>query len=151
MLYKLLRKNLKLALSIYKRDLYQSRLTIPKVTYDYIIFADVLEHLPRPDLLLKDTLKYLKKTGTIIISLPNIARIEIRLQLLMGNFDYTYGGILSEDHLRHFTRKSAIRMIEDCGLTVVKTTPTGLGHQLKIFPNLAAFQFVYVCKKTQSK
>jgi len=133
-------------LNVYKRDLYVGKLNIPRKKYDSIVFADLLEHLPRPDLLLKDSVSYLKKSGSILISMPNIARFDIRLRLLFGNFDYTYGGILSEDHLRHFTKKQAVKMINASGLRVVKIIPTGLGHRIHIFPTLTAFQFIYICK-----
>jgi len=134
---------------VFQRDLYQDKLEIDEEKYDYIIFSDILEHLPRPDILLKNSRKYLKENGQIIISLPNIARFEIRLDLMLGNFDYK-PGILSEDHLRFFTRESAQRIIEDCGYKVINTVPTGLGHKLKIFPKLTAFQFIYICKKYES-
>ncbi len=42
----------------FQRDLYLSKLDIDNEQYDYILFADILEHMPRPDLLLKDSLKY---------------------------------------------------------------------------------------------
>lgn len=132
---------------VYKRDLYKAKLAIDKQFYDYIVFMDVLEHLPRPDLLLKDSLKYLKKNGKIIVSLPNAARLEIRLQLLFGSFTYTKGGIISEDHLRFFSKKSAIEMFDSSGYKVENIIPTGLGHQLKILPTLTAFQFIFVCQK----
>jgi O-antigen biosynthesis protein len=130
---------------IFKRDLYGSRLDIDEEQYDYIIFSDILEHLPRPDLILKDAKKYLKNEGKVIITLPNIARLEIRVGLLFGKFDYA-PGILSHDHLRFFTKKSAMRMIEECGYEVKKIIPTGFGHRFGLFPNLTAFQFIYVCE-----
>lgn len=143
-------KALKIAARYYQstfiRDLYLHKLSIPKRTYDYILFIDILEHLPRPDLLLQDAKKYLAKKGTIIISMPNIARLEIRLNLLLGKFAYTDAGIISEDHLRFFTKESAIQMIGACGFEVEKTIPTGLGHMLKLFDTLTAFQFIYVCR-----
>lgn len=129
----------------YKRDLYQGKIGVNN-TYDYIIFADILEHLPRPDSILIDSHKYLNKSGTVIISLPNIARFEIRIRLLLGNFDYA-PGILGEDHLRFYTRKSARGMIEKCGYEVKHCIPTGLGHMMPIFPSLTAFQFIYVCQE----
>lgn len=129
---------------VYIRDLYTGKLSIPDKTYDYILFVDILEHLPRPDLILKDARRYLKKGGTLIISLPNVARFEIRLKLLLGKFDYTDAGILSEDHLRFFSRESAIQMIEKCGYRVYKIIPTGLGHMIKLFDTLTAFQFIYL-------
>lgn len=132
---------------VYKRDLYKGILSIDPEKYDYIIFADLLEHVPRPDLILQDSQQYLKQNGKLLISMPNVARAEVRLSLLIGKFEYTNGGILSQDHLRFFTRKSATRMIEDCGYTVVQTIPTGLGHMINILPTLTAFQFIYVCSK----
>jgi len=131
---------------VFRRDLYGSKLEIEAENYDYIVFSDILEHLPRPDLVLQDAKKYLKDDGEIIISLPNVARFEVRIDLLFGNFDYN-PGILSEDHLRFFTKKSAAEMIRKCGYEVEDIIPTGLGHRLKIFSNLAAFQFIYICKK----
>lgn len=131
--------------NVYIRDLYQAKLKIPRRTYDYIIFADVLEHLPRPDLLLTNARSYLTKQGKILISLPNTARLEIRLKLLLGKFDYTTGGILSQDHLRFFTKENAVRMIKSCGLKVINIIPTGLGHMIGLFDTLTAFQFVFVC------
>lgn len=131
---------------VFRRDLCGSKLEIEDEKYDYIIFSDILEHLPRPDLVLRDAKKYLKDDGKVIISLPNVARFEIRIKLLLGNFDYR-PGILSEDHLRFFTKKSATEMITKCGYGVEDIVPTGLGHRIKIFANLTAFQFIYICKK----
>ena len=128
----------------YQRDLNNPILNLnPKFNYDYIILSDILEHLPRPDLLLIEIKKYLKKGGKIIISLPNIARLEIRLKLLFGKFEYS-PGILSEDHLRFFTKNSAEKMFQQCCYKIEKIIPTGLGHKIKIFPTLTAFQFIYI-------
>lgn len=128
----------------YPKNLYDSKLNLkPKYFYDYIVLSDILEHLPRPDLLLIELKKYLKKDSKIIISLPNVARLEIRLKLVFGKFDYS-PGILSSDHLRFFTKISAQKMFQECGYKIEKIIPTGLGHQIKLFPNLTAFQFIYI-------
>lgn len=131
---------------VFQRDLYDSNLEIENEKYDYIVFSDILEHLPRPDLILRNARKYLKDDGKMIICLPNVARFEIRIGLLFGNFDYN-SGILSEDHLRFFTKKSAQKLIRECGYEIENIVPTGLGHRIKIFANLTAFQFIYICKK----
>lgn len=130
---------------LYYRNLYRPKLCIPKTKYDSIIMADILEHLPRPDLLLVDIKKYLKPDGQIIVSLPNIARLEIRLQLLFGSFNYS-PGILNPDHLKFFTKKSAHNLFESTGYTIIKIIPSGLGHQLPILPTLLAFQFIFIAK-----
>lgn len=143
---KALRIAAKYCRKVYLRDLYKSRLNLGSERYDYIVFADILEHLPQPNLILLNCKKNLKKDGKVIISLPNVARIEIRLKLLFGKFEYA-PGILSPDHLRFFTKKSAKALIEESGFNTIKIIPTGLGYILKIFPNLLAFQFIYVCKQ----
>ncbi|MBP9817943.1 class I SAM-dependent methyltransferase [Candidatus Shapirobacteria bacterium] len=120
-----------------------------KQKYDYIVFADILEHLPRPDLMLQTVRPLLKPNGLIIASIPNIARLEIRLQLLFGKFNYVPAGILNQDHLRFFTQKSARNLFKHSGYDIIKAIPTGLGHQLKILPNLLAFQFIYIARASQ--
>ena len=71
--------------------------------FDFILFADVLEHVRDPIRVLQRSLPTLKKTGELIISLPNVANIVIRLSLLVGRFDYCERGILDRTHLRFFT------------------------------------------------
>ncbi|MBI2641094.1 class I SAM-dependent methyltransferase [Candidatus Roizmanbacteria bacterium] len=141
---KALEKAKKYYRSVFFRDLYTPRLQLANYSYDYIVLADILEHLPQPGLLLTDCKKYLKKSGKVIISLPNVARIEIRLGLLLGKFNYS-PGILGEDHLRFFTRDTGIKLIEDSGLRVEKIIPTGFGKRIGMLPTLFAFQFIFVC------
>lgn len=130
---------------VFKRDLYSNTLDLPHEKYDYIVFADVLEHIPRPDLVLQNTTQYLNKKGRVIISLPNIARFELRIKHLLGDFTYA-PGIMSLDHLRFFTKKTAIQLIEEAGYRVVDIIPTGLGHRFPFFTTLTAFQFIFVCQ-----
>lgn len=88
-----------------------------KKKYDHIIFGDVLEHLDRPYDVLVQFSKLLKKDGSIIISLPNIAYIDTIIELIKGNFNYNYSGILDTTHLRFFTEGSFADMIENIGNT----------------------------------
>ncbi len=147
---KFLNKAKKYYKNTFVRDLYNPNLNLdPKISYDYIILSDILEHIPRPDLLLIELKKYLKKDGQIIVSLPNIARFEIRIKLLFGIFEYS-PGILSEDHLRFFTKKTASNMFEKCGYKIINIIPTGLGHKIKILQKLTAFQFIYTLNKNEN-
>jgi len=117
--------------------------------FDVIIYSDILEHLKRPDLVVISFKKYLKLEGIVIASIPNIGRLEYRIRHLFGNFDYEpSGGILSRTHLRFFTLKTAKRLFEDAGYEIVNIDHTGLASKLKIFPELLAFQFVIIAKKT---
>lgn len=87
--------------------------------YDYIIFADVLEHTPDPYQILIDARRALKRDGLIITSIPNVAHWTVRLSLLFGKFDYQPTGIMDATHLRWFTRTTIRRLFESAGYRVV--------------------------------
>lgn len=84
-----------------------------KKKYDYIIFADVLEHLTNPDEVIFKLTSKLKKDGKILISIPNIAHCDIISELFNFNFNYNDEGILDSTHLRFFTNNSFIEMINN--------------------------------------
>ena len=88
--------------------------------FDTIILADILEHLINPETVLEQIKKIIKKDTDIIISLPNFALWRIRLNLLMGKFNYTKRGILDKTHLRFFTLKTAKEMIIKSGYQIHK-------------------------------
>lgn len=92
--------------------------------FDYIIFADVLEHLVHPENVLKEARSFLKKNGKLFISVPNISHNAVIESLYLNQFDYQESGILDKTHLRFFTKDSLERMIQDCGLTVCNRTAT---------------------------
>lgn len=56
--------------------------------FDLIIFADILEHIYDPADLLSKYIQFLKPSGTIIASIPNIATWNVRFSLLFGSFTY---------------------------------------------------------------
>jgi 2-polyprenyl-3-methyl-5-hydroxy-6-metoxy-1,4-benzoquinol methylase len=86
--------------------------------FDIIVCADVIEHLYNPLAALKKLKQYLKDDGYMVLSVPNIANISIRWNLLFGRFDYTDTGILDNSHIRFFTQKSLLSLITDAGLVV---------------------------------
>ena len=100
--------------------------------FDYIIFADVLEHLRDPQAVLRRCIPALKESGKIIISVPNIANWIIRLSLLLGKFDYMDRGILDRTHMRFFTLTSLKRMMGEVSCEVLEAIPTPLPVQLVI-------------------
>ena len=93
-------------------------LPFEKGSFDIIIFADVLEHLKRPDIALRRAIPYLKDNGYFLFSIPNVAFLTVRLGLLFGKFVYTEYGVLDKTHLRFFTLKTARELIEEAGLKI---------------------------------
>lgn len=136
--------------------------------YDAIVFGDVIEHLRNPRAVLEKLSGLLKPGGKILISIPNVANIWVRLNLLFGRFDYSRVGILDETHLRFFTLKTAKQLVVDSGLDVISTavTPiplplilpvTSKGRPLSFLhllnwgltnlrKKLLGYQFILVCK-----
>lgn len=89
--------------------------------FDYILFGDILEHLIHPENVLKDLCKHLKPGGMVIISVPNIGHLELFIQVyLKGTWPQNSRGIFDQTHLRWFTRKDIFKLIENCGLKLVK-------------------------------
>ncbi len=87
--------------------------------FDYILFADVLEHLINPEDILLELKGKLKKNGKIVISLPNVAHIETFIQLYVKKtWPKNKRGIFDGTHLRWFTKKDAFNLVEECGLSV---------------------------------
>lgn len=98
-------------------DIEQLSLGFPE-PFDIIILGDVVEHLARPEVLLQRLRACLHDHGMIIVSVPNVANIAVRLSLLVGRFEYMEKGPLDRTHLRFFTWKSAVRLLEGCGFRV---------------------------------
>lgn len=89
--------------------------------FDCIVFNDVLEHLSEPEEVLKSTKAKLNEKGYIVASIPNVRYITNLKELLIDrDWRYRDNGILDSTHLRFFTKKSIIRMFEDCGYELVE-------------------------------
>ena len=136
--------------------------------FDAVILGDVVEHLRQPQDFLQKMVKVLKPGGKVLMSLPNVANIWMRLNLLFGRFNYSRVGILDESHLRFFTLQSSQKMAHDCGLEVLNTavTPiplplilpsTSKGRPLRFLhvlnwgitrlrKTLFGYQFILVCR-----
>jgi len=92
--------------------------------FDYITFADVLEHLRDPEALIAKAKKLLKQDGSILLSVPNLAHNSVAISLLNNEFEYTKTGLLDNTHIHFFTKKSLDHAMERCGLIVAKRFAT---------------------------
>ena len=137
---------------------------LPDNTYDCIVCADVLEHLPDPLSTLKRLRQAAKSDATFIISLPNVAHLAVRAMLLFGRFPKMERGILDKTHLHFFTKDTAKKLLNDAGLKIIRTlttvvpledfgngviTKTMMGMQrlaVAALPRLFAMQWIFVAK-----
>lgn len=97
--------------------------------FDYIIFADVLEHLSDPSIVLKHCRNILKNTGRILISIPNIAHNDVVIRMIQDTFQYTDIGLLDDTHVHFFARESLLPMAHQAGFVMTGmnyvSLPTG--------------------------
>jgi 2-polyprenyl-3-methyl-5-hydroxy-6-metoxy-1,4-benzoquinol methylase len=101
-----------------KGDISTVALPFERGEFDYMIFADVLEHLPDPDKILERMLPLLKNDGRVIVSVPNMRFLPVLARLVIDRWAYTDAGVRDRTHLRIFTRRSFERMLAERGLVV---------------------------------
>jgi SAM-dependent methyltransferase len=164
----------------HKADLNSSKLPVNAWDFDMILLLDVIEHLHEPERFLlgirhaaAEVEGIFRGSGgdetavdapVLVLSTPNIAFATIRLNLLLGRFNYAERGILDISHCRLFTRSSLRTTLEDCGYIVESIEPvpvpfgavmrSRLGRVLGAFsawlawcwPTLFAFQWLVVCR-----
>lgn len=97
-----------------------------QASFDYIVCADILEHLLQPKDVLQVLMPLLQKDGHIIISLPNVAHASIKTNLLLDDFTYTEMGILDKTHLHFYTYKSIAELLSDCNLRIIKASSVNM-------------------------
>jgi len=93
-------------------------------TFDVVLYADVLEHMSDPVGALQQTKQLLNPQGVVVASIPNIAHLAVRLQLMAGLFTYTDRGPLDRTHLRFFTRRTVRQLFEEADYLVLSEQVT---------------------------
>lgn len=93
--------------------------------YDFIIMADVLEHLVRPELVLEKLYKASTADTKLLISVPNIASWGMRKQLFFkGDFRYQESGLLDKTHLHFYTVETLPEALKGSGWKVLEILGT---------------------------
>lgn len=152
-----------------KADL-DAPLPVDPFDYDAVLLLDVLEELDDPESFLLSLRNQSQALGVeglgprVLVATPNVGFITNRLALLFGRFNYGDRGILDIAHKRLFTRKSLLRMLDDCGYEIEWTRPIPvpweavlpgrLGRALgrlssglaRLWGTLFGFQFLVLCR-----
>jgi O-antigen biosynthesis protein len=87
-------------------------------SFDYLVFADVLEHVVDPDAALARLLPFLRPDGRVIVSVPNMRYYAVLARLVFDRWSYTDSGVRDRTHVRIFTRRSLVTMLEGAGLEI---------------------------------
>lgn len=132
--------------------------------FDYVVVADVIEHVKNRTQLIRSARRYLKEGGRLIISTGNIALWFYRLSLVVGRFEYGPRGILDRTHVHLYTRDTFRREVERAGFHVLEERCTSLPFEVvfqstgrsvwvqrfagvyhlmaRMWPELFAYQFI---------
>jgi GT2 family glycosyltransferase/2-polyprenyl-3-methyl-5-hydroxy-6-metoxy-1,4-benzoquinol methylase/glycosyltransferase involved in cell wall biosynthesis len=140
----------------------------PGERYDYVVCADVLEHLSRPERIVEACRSILTPTGQLLISVPNAGYSGLIGELLQGDFAYREEGLLDRTHLRFFTRRSLARFLGELNwsLDVFDTItrelpasefkvafdslPPALSRYLLAIPDALTYQFIVAARPQQA-
>lgn len=90
--------------------------------FDYVVFADVLEHVSDPEAIVRRYLPYLAPEGRVVVSVPNMRFYLVLLRLVADRWAYTDSGVRDRTHLRIFTRRSLEAMLDSLDLRVERFT-----------------------------
>ena len=94
---------------------------IPDHYFDLIIANDVIEHMENPWEFLQSIKKKMTTNASMILSIPNVRYYSNLKELLyLKDWEYKDFGILDITHLRFFTEKSIVRLLNENGFKIEK-------------------------------
>lgn len=138
--------------------------------YDWVLLLDVIEHLQDPELFL-DRLRSESRSfdgnPRFLVTTGNVVFWIIRVQALLGNFNYGKRGILDRTHSRLYTIRSLRTLFQQCGFRIEGIEgipapfPLALGFNwfsralvvinsrlIRICPGLFSYQILMVASPT---
>jgi SAM-dependent methyltransferase len=94
--------------------------------FDYIICADVLEHLREPVRLLRECRERLAPGGALIASLPNSGHAYFRWHVLRGCLPQHDRGLFDRTHLRFYTWDGWVDLLARAGFLIEEIHCSGV-------------------------
>lgn len=92
--------------------------------FDAVVCADVLEHLYDPWSLMRRLSRFLRPEGYALVSIPNIRHYStLRALVFRRDFPYAKSGILDVDHVRFFTYKGIMQLLDQAGFEILRAVP----------------------------
>lgn len=135
--------------------------------FDVVTFFELIEHIDKTDILLKNCFNNLKNEGYLIFSFPNLSSIYSRIELSLGyqphilevsneygNFGTGIFGKINNPqdepihHLRGITHRAMKELVQFYGFEIKKI----IGYEYRLgkipsFLSLLASVNIFICKK----
>lgn len=136
-------------------DAEQANINDCATNFDCIIYADILEHLRRPEEVLRNHVIHLAPGGRVIVSVPNFRHLASLWALACGTWRYRDGGIFDRTHLRITTRQIVTDWLRCSGLVIECCCPVCHGRRwhwparltFGLFDQFLSQQLILVARK----
>lgn len=110
------------ATSLYRSDLnsatWSNDVRDREGTFDYVIAADVLEHVYDPWAVLGGMKSLLNSSGSVILSLPHVGHAAVAACLFDEDFEYRQWGLMDRTHIRFFGLKNVQELYAGQGMAI---------------------------------
>jgi SAM-dependent methyltransferase len=106
--------------------------------FDYIVCADILEHLRQPGSLLEQLRGVMKPGAQLVASLPNSGNIYFRWQVALGRFPQHDQGLFDRTHLHFYTWDGWQQLFRESGLRIRSIEVTSVPFERVIAPRNAS-------------
>jgi SAM-dependent methyltransferase len=123
---------------------------IPDNYFDCVFMNDVIEHLVDPWIVLKSVKGKLVSGGVVIASIPNILNTRgIKKFFWEKDWQYEESGLFDRTHLRFFTRKSIVRLFNECGYVIDVMRGNAIDNYKSFIITFLSFGYLYDCRYVQ--
>jgi SAM-dependent methyltransferase len=128
-------------------------LPFEKDSMDVVIAGEIIEHLYRPEELIRNARRVLKKNGAFILTIPNICSLRNKLRIFCGRFPHHYASSSEErfgTHIRLFNKQKIETILSEEGFGNIKFSSNGIygaGLCKRTCPSLG--DILVVCAKKE--
>ncbi|MDB5264434.1 MAG: Methyltransferase type 11 [Parcubacteria group bacterium] len=122
---------------------------VPPASFDFVVAAEVVEHLYYPDAVMEKVARVLKPGGVLLGTVPNAFSLKNRIRLFLLKKKHTPLG--DPTHINHFVVKELEEVLKN---HFKKVTVTGAGRftfLARTFPQLFAFDLMFRAEDPRTK
>ncbi len=134
--------------------------------FDFVVCADILEHLRHPEALLRQIRSTIAAGGKLVASFPNSGNLYFRLNVVLGRFPEHDSGLFDRTHLHFYMWKGWHSLLTRSGFRITSARQSVIPFTLRwpdspgfaglvestyavlarMWPRLFAYQFVVVAE-----